>query len=428
MVEIIRCPKCGYTQKASPDCQSCGLAMIKYSSLPAAAPPVPEPNPSRSSAAPARTQAEAPSPATPPKADGKPSGELAFHGLGGSLFGIHVVNIFLTLLTMGVYFFWGKSRVRNYLYGQTEFSGDRFAYHGTGRELFIGFLKAAVIFGAISALFQAGPLLPGGIVVKIAAILTAYALLLTFIPVAMVGSRRYRFSRTSWRGIRFSFRGKMAEFIKLFIRGTFLTLFTAGIYYPFFLTKQYAFMANDSYFGNRQFSFDGNGKDIFGVYLKAFAIWIIWSVVLGTALPLVLISAGVAGEAALASKKSAVIVAAGGVILMTGMIVLGLKTFLTAKRQSYFWNHTTIDAARFHCTINFMPLLILTLTNFFILIFTLGFGWSWTAARKARFYMSNIRLEGAFDPRAIQQEAQSASPTGDALEGLLDVDVGFGPA
>jgi len=205
-------------------------------------------------------------------------------------------------------------------------------------------------------------------------------------------------------------------------------MITLGIHYPYFITNQYAFMANDSYFGNRKFSFDGNGKDIFGFYLKAFAIWVIWSVVAGTALPLVLISAGVAGEAALGEKKSAVILAVGAVILVTGVILLGLKTFLTAKRQSYFWDHTTIDSARFRSTIEFLPLLLLTLGNFLILIFTLGFGWSWTVARKARYYMSNLRLEGAIDLQAVQQEAQEASPTGDALEGFLDVDFGFGPA
>jgi len=356
-----------------------------------------------------------------------PSGELAFHGSGGSLFGIHIVNIFLTLLTLGVYFFWGKNRIRSYFFSQTEFAGDRFAYHGTGRELFIGFLKAAVIFGAISALMRTGPLLPGGIFVELAAILTGYALLLTFIPLAMVGSRRYRLSRSSWRGIRFSFRGKAAQFIKLFLRGTLLTLITLGVHYPFFVTRQYAFMANDSYFGNRKFSFDGNGKDLFGYYLKAFAIWMIWSISLGVALPLIIASVAHAGQPLVGSKAAAIsIIAAIGI--GTVAILLGLKTFLTAKRQSYFWDHTTIDTARFRSSIQFIPLLRLTITNFFILIFTLGFGWSWTAARKARFYMSNIRLDGAIDLQAVQQEAQDAPATGEALDGFLDVDIGFGPA
>jgi uncharacterized membrane protein YjgN (DUF898 family) len=426
MYEIIRCPKCEYTQKAGPVCLSCGLALGRNGSQATAVPTASNPGPSRTAMDPT-VQRKSEQPPAGSSAQSAPTGDLSFHGSGASLFGIHIVNIFLSLLTFGVYFFWGKTRVRSYLFSQSEFAGDRFAYHGTGRELFIGFLKAAVIFGVISALFRAAPLFPGGIAVKVTAFLLGYGLLLTFIPLAMVGSRRYRLSRSSWRGIRFSFRGKLSEFIKLFVRGGFLSGLTFGIYYPFFITKQYAFMTNGAYFGNRKFSFDGNGKDIFGFYLRAFGILMIWSVTMGFALPLIIATAANTGQAPFGSKTAA-IAGIGGIAIFTGAIFFGLKTFLTAKRQKYFWDHTTIESARFSSTIEFLPLLSLTLTNFFILIFTLGFGWSWTAARKARYYMSNLSLEGAIDLQAIQQEAQSASPVGEALDGFLDVDVGFGPA
>jgi uncharacterized membrane protein YjgN (DUF898 family) len=113
----------------------------------------------------------------------------------------------LSILTMGIYYFWGKVKVRHYLYGQSEFNGDRFAYHGTGRELLWGFLRAVVVFGGLSLLFKPVPLLPGGMAVKIGALLAAYVLLFVLIPFAVEATRRYRLSRSSWRGIRFSFRG-----------------------------------------------------------------------------------------------------------------------------------------------------------------------------------------------------------------------------
>lgn len=37
---------------------------------------------------------------------------LNFSGSAGHLFGIFVRNVFLTLITFGVYYFWGKTRVR----------------------------------------------------------------------------------------------------------------------------------------------------------------------------------------------------------------------------------------------------------------------------------------------------------------------------
>ena len=90
-----------------------------------------------------------------------------------------------------------------------------------------------------------------------------------FIPVALVGARRYRLSRTSWRGIRFSFRGQAWRFILIFLKGSFLTGLTFGLYYPFFLTERQAFMISHSYFGNERFDFNGRGRDLFPNYLLA---------------------------------------------------------------------------------------------------------------------------------------------------------------
>ncbi len=59
----------------------------------------------------------------------------SFHGSAGTLFGIQLINLLLTIVTLGIYSFWGKTKVRGYLWSQTEFEGDRFAYHGTGKEV-----------------------------------------------------------------------------------------------------------------------------------------------------------------------------------------------------------------------------------------------------------------------------------------------------
>src|SRR5262247_2823684 len=72
--------------------------------------------------------------AEPPAGEPEASWRPAFLGSGGTLLGIHVVNVLLTLSTLGVYYFWAKTRVRRYLFSESEFAADRFAYHGTGRE------------------------------------------------------------------------------------------------------------------------------------------------------------------------------------------------------------------------------------------------------------------------------------------------------
>lgn len=159
--------------------------------------------------------------------------KLHFSGSAGTLFGIFVRNVFLTLITFGIYYFWGKTRVRAYLFGQTSFADDRFVYHGTGAELFKGFLKGLVIFGLpllVLDLLGNASALPTG--VRVLAGLLSVLLVLTLSAVAVVAAQRYRLSRTSWRAIRFSFRGGIKAFVKLFLAGTLLTGVTLGLYYP----------------------------------------------------------------------------------------------------------------------------------------------------------------------------------------------------
>jgi uncharacterized membrane protein YjgN (DUF898 family) len=307
----------------------------------------------------------------------------AFHGSGGTLFGIHVVNVFLTIVTLGVYYFWGKTRVRRYVFGQTAFEGDRFAYHGTGKELLVGFLRAfAIFFGPILVLTLVRDVLDVHPLIKAAAAFLISALFVVFIPVAMVGARRYRLSRTSWRGIRFSFRGKARDFIGVFLRGSFLTGLTFGLYYPFFVTERQAFMISHSYFGNERFAFEGRGRALFGPFLLA--------------------------------------------VLLT-LPTVGLCWFwFFARKRRFFWDHTRFGAARFRSTVTGGALLGLHAVNALLLVLTLGLAWPWVRVRNVRFALRYLALEGPLDLERVQQEARAASATGEGLAGFLDTSFDLG--
>ncbi|MFQ5961459.1 MAG: YjgN family protein [Candidatus Methylomirabilales bacterium] len=307
---------------------------------------------------------------------------LTFHGTGGSLFGIQIVNMLLTILTLGIYHFWGKTKVRSYIMGQTEFAGDRFAYHGTGKELLIGFLKAVALFGVPVFLLFIGPDIMGaGEGGKAFATLIAYGIFFLFIPIAKVGARRYRLSRTSFRGIRFSFRGQVMDYFKLLMKGQMLTMLTFGLYYPYFETKKHEFMVDHSYFGNERFHFDGHGRDLFGSYILA---------------------------------------------VFLSIPTLGLYwLWFHAKKHRYFWDNTSIGYARFRSTVTGGAYLWLWVGNILLLIVTLGLGWPWVVVRNAQFTFRYLTLEGSLDLTEIKQEAQYASPTGEGLASFLDMDSGF---
>ena len=375
------CPKCGYADVPGDECPRCRVIVSKYRAYlqglgrvgvaaPAAAP----------------VQAASPRQWRLPSAGSAPGGirRLSFHGSGGSLFGIHIVNVLLTFITLGIYYFWAKVRVRSYLLSQSEFEGDRFSYHGTGKELLIGWLKAMLVFGVpVGLLANAPELLEAGVKVRVVAGILVYFIVAVFVPIAMVGARRYRLSRTAWRGIRFSFRGRVWDFVKLFVGGTLLSFITLGLYTPFFATKRQGFMVSHSHFGNRKFDFDGRGRDLFSPYLVA--------------------------------------------ILLT-LPTLGLCwIWFAARKRRYFWDHTSVSAARFHSTVTGGALLGLYVGNLLLLIVTLGLAWPWVKCRNARFAFRYLTLEGPLDVTGIQQEAQVVvAATGEGLAGFLDMDFDLG--
>jgi uncharacterized membrane protein YjgN (DUF898 family) len=332
--------------------------------------------------------AESPRPGAPLVSDHGQSSEsatrhLSFHGVAGSLFGIHIVNVLLSLVTLGVYCFWGRTRIRRYLLSQCAFEGDRFAYHGTGRELFIGWLRALLIFGVpLILLSVVRDVLEVRGELKVLAGLLIYGIGLLFIPVAVVGARRYRLSRTSWRGIRFSFRGHAIDFLKLFVKNALLTGLTLGLYYPIYHTKRHAFLVSHSHFGNQAFTFDGEGRDLLKSYM---------------------------------------------LMLLLFPFTLGSSWFwFQAKQHRYFWDHTSIATARFHSTVTWGPLIRLHVGNLLLLLVTLGLGWPWVTSRNVQFMFKHVSLKGALDVATIQQEAQIASATGEGLASFFDfLDVGF---
>ena len=326
-----------------------------------------------------------PPPGLPPGATAPPTiRQPTFHGSGGTLLGIHVVNVLLTLVTLGVYYPWAKTRIRRYLYGESGFDGDRFAYHGTGKELFLGYVKAFLVFLLpailLSVVADQAPELDGN-VQQLAALLISI-LFFVFTPVAMVGARRYRLSRTSWRGIRFSFRGRVRELFLIFLKGSVLAGLTFGLYYPFYLTHRQAFMASNSYFGNERFEWDGQGRELFGSFLLA-------------------------------------------VLLTLPTLGLCWIWFLASKRR-FFWNHTRLGMARFRSTVTGGALLGLYVVNALLLLLTLGIAWPWVRVRNIRFAYRYLSLEGHVDFERIQQEAQLSSATGEGLAGFLDTGFDLG--
>lgn len=319
------------------------------------------------------------------------SQRFSFHGTGGDLFVVYVVNVLLTIVTLGVYSFWARTKVRRYLWAHTDFAGDRFAYHGTGVELLRGWLRAAGVMLLVGVVFLVGvpvaaaPVI-GAEAANVAAVVLFYCALALLIPIGIAGGRRYRLHRSSWRGIRFGFRGQIGEFLRLSVVGGLLTVVTLSLYLPYHANNLRKHLVDGARFGSVPLEYDGKGRDLWGAYALA---------------------------------------------LLLTIPTLGLCWFwFAARRSRYYWEHTSLGGARFANTVTGGGLLTLTFTNALLVAFTLGLGFPWAQVRQHQYLSTNLSIAGPLDLAAVQQQAGSASETGEGLAAALevdalDMDVGF---
>ena len=344
-----------------------------------------------------------------------------FWGRGQTLFGIFLVNTLLTLLTLGIYSFWGRVRIRQYLSSQTSFDKIRFSYHGTGLELIKGWGKAFIIFGIPYGFLSFVPIIWEHIPTWIPNLL-AGIMVFCFIPIAVVGSQRYRLSRTAFGAIRFSFRGHVKDYMKIWFTGIFLTLITAGGYYPFFENARRRFLVTHTYLGNWHFTYKGTGLALLGIYGKALGLF------LGSLLVTMLVFIEFSGIPLTPEFQSFLTdwlkneehhswLAVG--IFGNSLVFVWAWFHLYVSKQRYFWNHSAFGNAPFQFTASTWNLIELRVTNFLMLVLTFGLAWPWVQIRNLQFLYYYLGLHGPLDIHKIEQEAFDASPTGEELAGYF---------
>lgn len=305
-----------------------------------------------------------------------------FWGSGLALLGTVVINRFLTILTFGVYYFWGRAKVRRYLWDQIELNGDLFVFHGKGGELLLGWLKIRGILLPLTLLYLFATM--AGKSASLFAGVFIFLVMTMLRPFAIVGSRRYLLSRTSWRGIRLSYRGSILRFVGLYYGGILLCLLTLGLYVPFFLNSTYRHLMCRTYFGSLRFHYDGKGRDLFPAYVKAFLL---------------------------------------------GFVTLGVAWFFfAAERIRYCIGHTSVGNLRLESTVNGGKLFRITISNVLLWLVTLGFATPWIIVRSLRFQFENTVLHGDLDAAlsAVQQQKQRAGAMGDELADIGGMGDGLG--
>ena len=207
-----------------------------------------------------------------PAADGQtpPGVRLEYDGAAGPVVKIAMSNALRTVATLGVYRFWGKTRLRRYLWSRVSFLGDAVEYTGTGRELLLGFIAAIVVLGLLAGSFFGIEMATGvghPLYWTAQGIYTVGFLFLVY--VAEYRARRYRLSRTEWRGIRFAQDGSSVRYALLALGWLALNLLTLGALYGIYRTRLQRYRTTHTSFGNLRFEFEGRASELVKAWLFA---------------------------------------------------------------------------------------------------------------------------------------------------------------
>jgi uncharacterized membrane protein YjgN (DUF898 family) len=200
-------------------------------------------------------------PPVPPPSPVPPPMPVAFSGSRSEFFHLVKRGAALELVTLGFYRFWLLTDIRRHLWSNTLVDGDAAEYTGRGKELLIGFLVALAILVPI----YLGYLLIGleAEHYQAFASIPLFLFFYLFGQFAIFRARRYRLTRTIWRGVRFWMTGSGWIYALQASLWGLLSAVTLGLALPWRMAALERYKMRHSYYGDLQGSFEGRGWEFF---------------------------------------------------------------------------------------------------------------------------------------------------------------------
>jgi uncharacterized membrane protein YjgN (DUF898 family) len=340
---------------------------------------------------------------------------VTFTGSGAEYFGIWIVNLLLTIVTIGIYSSWAKVRRLQYFYRHTEVAGSTFDFHGDPVKIFIGRLIALSMLIAYNVSVRMQSVLTLVVVGAIGVVM----------PWLLRNSFRFRLYNSSWRGVRFHFRGGVGSAYRVFLLNGFLTLITLYIMAPFMHQRVKAYQHNNSWLGRTRCSFHATAGEFYLVYLVLLGGIFALGVLIGVT--------GIGGVfAALSQAKAhgthpnpfAVIRAIAVIYGVVILAAISIGPVFHALITNLIWRNTRIGEHRIECNIPVLGLVWIGISNFFLTVITLGLFMPWAMVRLTKFQLQSVTVIPAGDLQEIvAAEPDKISAVGEETATAFDFDI-----
>ena len=363
---------------------------------------------------------------------------IEFTGSGSEYFRIWIVNLLLTLVTLGLYYPWAKVRRLKYFYGNTRVAGHALDFHGDPKRMLRGFLLMAGLFMLYNAASYASPA-AGGL---------AALVFMGIWPALLRASWQFRLANTSWRGLRFQFTGSLKDsyltflvpvlaMVGLFVASAVLMavhpalgiipLLAIYAVVPYMFYRLKAYQHRHYAYAQLQSEFRASFGDVGKVFLKTAGLLMLMALV-GGALVGLLIGLGTLSAPGQAggSMKALFAMLPVLVVFFFVMQIVPLPYF-QSRMQNLLWTQTGNRDVRFKSQLDFTPLLKQTLLNWVLIILTLGLYWPFAAVAMARLKLQAVSVHMRADVNQLvgRQQAVRREGIGDAAADLAGIDLGL---
>ncbi|MFE0014636.1 YjgN family protein [Mesorhizobium sp. NPDC059054] len=337
---------------------------------------------------------------------------FSFKGQAGEYFGIWIVNVLLTIITLGIYSAWAKVRRQRYFYGNTYLAGSSFEYHAKPKQILIGRIIVIVILIVYNVLLNLFP---------IVGLLFALGFFLA-IPWFIMRGLRFNARVTSYRNVRLNFNGSYWGAFRAFILSSVVAGLSLGILAPFASRWSWCYLLDNLTYGDRPISSNPRIGDLYKP-------WWLSAILTVVGLAVIVFVVAAIGSAYGAFEAPGSIMSVVPLGLLVGLfLVYSLPVLLyKAGVRNVVLNATVLDHR--HCFMSEVGrwrYAWIAITNFLATIFTLGLARPWAAVRMARYLADHTGLHvvGSLD-NYLSTVRDTGSAVGAEFMDIEGFDFGF---
>ena len=329
-----------------------------------------------------------------------------FTGQGFEYFKIWIVNILLSIVTIGIYSAWAKVRNKQYFYGNTSIESASFEYTAQPLKILKGRIIVVGFYIAYSFAAKISPAL-GSIL----------GLLLFFlIPWVVVKSLKFNARHSSYRNINFSFVGSIGGAIKAFVVWPLLGMLSLGIFLPYAWKKQTSYITNNHLYGASPFTFDVSVK----AYYKMLFVLLGGMVLFGGVMLIYfkMASGLYVGKPSLASFLP--------IAIAYIAFYLSVGAYFMVSMANIHFNNTQLAPHRFESNWKTGSYAGLLFINTVGILLTIGLFIPFAKIRTAAYKAAHTTLIVSGDLAGfIATEKTLTSSLGEGMHDIFDIDIGL---